>query len=219
MVILQTYIDIHTHTTPDDAAVLSIVSLVSECDSNMCSEYYSLGLHPWYLQNAATDIELLIASAGNSRVLAIGECGLDKVCKTDWELQLTFFRKQIQIANSLNKPLIIHCVKAFEEVINVLDQEKVIVPVVFHGFHKNKILADRLLEKGYYLSFGAAILKEKTLTREVVKAIPSNRFFAETDNSGTSIIDIYQCIAETRKTEVDAIILQIQQNFKSVFIK
>jgi TatD DNase family protein len=129
------------------------------------------------------------------------------------------FQKQVKLANALFKPLIIHCVRAFEEVIDVLDEEKVKVPVVFHGYNKNNILARRLLNKGYYLSFGAALLNGNATIREVVKEVPLGRFFAETDNSGKSIIDIYHCLAEIRKTEVDTIILQLQKNYKSVFVQ
>ncbi len=211
------YYDIHTHTQSHSDESLSVLNVHQNFEIVDNNGLYSIGLHPWYLQNAKVDFELLEGNAGKKQVLAIGECGLDKICKTDWELQLFYFRRQIQLANLFSKPLIIHCVRAFEEVIEVLNKEKVEVPVVFHGYNKNKILAQRLLSKGYYLSFGAAILKQNASVREVIKKMPQDRLFGETDNSGNSIVDIYRCLAEIRKTELETIILQLQNNFKSVF--
>lgn len=215
----NSYYDIHTHTASHTDDVISVLNVYQNFDTIKNGGVYSVGLHPWYLHNADTDFESLVATATSGNVLAIGECGLDKVCTTDWALQLFYFQKQVKLANALSKPLIIHCVRAFEEVIDVLDAEKVQVPVVFHGYNKNNILARRLLNKGYYLSFGAALLNWNATILEVVKEVPLGRFFAETDNSGKSIIDIYHCLAEIRKTEVDTIILQLQQNYKSVFVQ
>jgi TatD DNase family protein len=219
VVTLYRYNDIHTHTASHIDDVLSVLNVYQTFDSIKNGGVYSVGLHPWYLQNADVDFDSMTAIASKSNVLAIGECGLDKVCATDWALQLSYFQKQVRLANALSKPLIIHCVRAFEEVIEVLDAEKVHVPVVFHGYNKNNILARRLLHKGYYLSIGAAILNGNSTIQQVVKEVPADRFFAETDNSGKSIIDIYHCLAEIRKTEVDTIILQLQDNFKSVFVQ
>jgi TatD DNase family protein len=211
------YYDIHTHTPSHSDESLSVLNVYQNFEIVNDKGLYSIGLHPWYLQNAKADFALLQAHAGNKQVLAIGECGLDKICETNWELQLLYFRQQIQLAKLYSKPLIIHCVRAYEEVVDVLNEEKVAVPVVFHGYNKNYILAQRLLNKGYYLSFGAALVNGNENIKEVVKKMPQDRFFAETDNSGTSIIDIYQCLAEIRKTDADTIILQLQKNFKSVF--
>jgi TatD DNase family protein len=213
------YYDIHTHVASHTDDVLSVLNVYQNFEIVNNDGFYSIGLHPWYLHNADVDFDSLTAVASNSNVLAVGECGLDKVCATDWALQLSYFQKQVRLANVLSKPLIIHCVRAFEEVIDMLDAEKVQVPVVFHGYNKNNILARRLLRKGYYLSFGAELLKGNATIQEVVEDVPADRFFAETDNSGKSIIDIYHCLAEIRKTEVDTIILQLQQNFKSVFVQ
>ncbi len=211
------YYDIHTHNLSHSDESLSVLNVYRDFEIVNDKGLYSIGLHPWYLQNAKADFALLKANAGNKQVVAIGECGLDKVCETNWELQLFYFRQQIQLAKLISKPLIIHCVRAYEEVVDVLNEEKVDVPVVFHGYNKNNLLAQRLLDKGYYLSFGAALLRGNESIKEVVKKMPQDCFFAETDNSETSIIDIYQCLAEIRKTDADAIILQLQKNFKSVF--
>jgi len=213
------YYDIHTHSVYHHHDVLSVFNIHERYDEQANDVVSTMGLHPWYLQNADNEFELLQTNANNNHVLAIGECGLDKVCDTDWATQLVYFRKQIQLAHSCTKPLIIHCVRAFEEVIDVLHTEQVKVPVVFHGYNKSSILAHRLIDHGYFLSFGAAILIDNAKIEEVIKTLPTNRIFVETDNSGKSIIDIYHRLAEIRNTDTETIILQLQQNFKSVFEK
>ncbi len=179
----------------------------------------SMGIHPWYIDPAGLNQqqEELAKYAKKYNVIAIGECGLDKITETDWQLQVSAFEEQVRLANQLKKPLIIHCVRAFEEVLHLLKVEKVQVPVIFHGFNKNLQLAERLISAGYYLSFGAALLKGGSNASVVLKSIPGDRFFLETDDSPVDIADIYTAAASLLKTEPDALILQLQNNFHRVF--
>ena len=172
-------------------------------------------MHPWYLSDAI-DIDKLQKAAIQPNILAIGECGLDKVCATDWNLQIRAFAQQIELANKIGKPIIIHCVRAWEEVMATLKQHKVSVPVIFHGFNKSNI-ASRLIDNGYYLSFGKALLSNGSPAAEVISSIPANRYFLETDDSDISIADIYAAAATLRQTQPDDVILQLRHNFKTVF--
>lgn len=176
----------------------------------------SLGLHPWYLQNWRLLIEEVRELALASNVLAIGECGLDKVCDTDWNVQVDAFCAQVKLANELLKPLIIHCVKAYSEVVQVLEKAEVCVPVIFHGFNRNWNVAEQLLSKGYYLSVGAAVMRNEAMT-PVVKQMPADRFFCETDDAEVPVQQVYQAVASVRQTTVDDIVLQVESNFNHVF--
>lgn len=162
------------------------------------------------------DWQTLQTTVTQPYVIAIGECGLDKVCDTDWQLQLTAFERQIQLANTISKPLIIHCVRAFDEVMAMLDKKGASVPVVFHGYNKKSTVAQSLLNKGYYLSFGQAILQDGTPAAQVLSTVPADKFLLETDDSKVDIKDIYKRAAEIRKTTEDAIILQVQDTFKKI---
>lgn len=210
------YIDIHTHNPHPFPDVLSVVSLYE--DFHRANEYTacSAGLHPWYLDDIETRWQQLQQVAPLQSVLGIGECGLDKVSPTGWALQLEAFGKQVQLAQELRKPLIIHCVRAYEEVMQLLNECKNDVPVIFHGFGKKEQLAKQLLDAGYYLSFGAALLNPGPAA-ETFRSVPANRFFLETDQSAQDIRHIYQAAAEIRETTEEALILQLQQNFKTVF--
>ncbi len=214
---MYTYYNIHTHHTRAEKECLSIINLHQQFgDSDVLSKY-SIGLHPWYPDTFDSDWEALKQMATHSSVLAIGECGLDKVCDTDWQLQTTIFRQQIQLAENIHKPLIIHCVRAYEEVVAMLKEHNITVAVIFHGFNKKRQLAEQLIKHGYYLSFGAALMYENSIVKDVFRSIPDDRYFLETDNSDIPIADLYLQAAAIRKTNVNSVKEQIHKNFKKVF--
>lgn len=212
---MHQYIDIHTHDTRPSAQALRIVNVYEHFDTIPETGWFSAGLHPWHLQEPI-DLSPLRTVAIQPNVLAIGECGLDKVCTTDWNLQLLAFSQQIDLANNIGMPLIIHCVRAWEEVITTLKHHKVSVPVIFHGFNKSNI-ASRLIDYGYYLSFGKALLSPGSPATAAITSVPADRYFLETDDAHLSITDIYAAAATLRQTEQDDVILQLRQNFKTVF--
>jgi TatD DNase family protein len=211
------YINIHTHhpLSPKHEDIFELVNVYDQFETTNPERYCSMGLHPWYLQDFESQLEALHHYSSNSHVLAIGECGLDKVCATDWNVQQRAFQSQIELAHELNKPLIIHCVRAYSEVLSML--QKVKVPVIFHGFNKKPALAMEIIQQGHYLSFGAALLKDNNNAHEAFSQIPPDRFFLETDDAGINIAEVYQAAAHIRKTEEEVINLQLQQNFKKVF--
>lgn len=148
-------------------------------------------------------------------VLAIGECGLDKVCTTSFSLQQQVFSAQVQSANEIGKPMIIHCVRAWEEVLHLLQQQRNRVPVIFHGFNKNRAIAQRIINRGYYVSFGKSL--EKLAIREVLAALPPDKIFLETDAAAVSIKSIYKWAADAFSIEINSLLLQIQKNAATVF--
>lgn len=212
---LPPYIDIHTHHDTTDTAVLSLLNKYENFDQVKPGKQYSLGLHPWYIHNAADQLQQLERYISSTSVWAIGECGLDHLCTTDKALQKKVFAHQIRLANEYRKPLVIHCVKAFPETLSLLKEAT--VPAIFHGFRNKQVLADEILAAGHYLSFGAAILHPGATAAAVLATIPDDRFFLETDDqTGLDIREIYNAASFIRKTGKDAIILQLQKNFQNV---
>lgn len=211
------YIDIHKHESVNgiENNVRTVFNRYGMFSSLSREKQYSIGIHPWYTDNLETQWNDLRVTAADENVIAIGECGMDAIRGTSLELQAAIFQKQILLANECNKPLIIHCVRAFPQVLSLLKQAN--VPVIFHGFNKKLSIATEVLQQGYYLSFGADLLKDNTAASAVFANIPANRFFLETDDSPISIKEIYQTAARIRKTAEDAIILQVKENFKTVF--
>ncbi|MFT3949564.1 MAG: TatD family hydrolase [Agriterribacter sp.] len=211
----MTYIDVHTHFYKPGSGVISIANICDHFKDVPTDHPVSIGLHPWYLDNADNEITQLIALAQQPNVMAIGECGLDKLVKTEWNMQVKFFEQQLALATHLNKPVIIHCVKAFSEILFIL--KGITVPVIFHGISNKLSIVQPAIEQGCYLSFGKSLLHPGASIMQTLNAVPANQLFLETDDTGISIKEIYKSAAEIRNITENEIALQLQKNYDSVF--
>ena len=179
---------------------------------------YSVGFHPAH--SSILDIDLLQQAACAKNVWAIGECGLDSFVKTvDLTTQKQVFLAHIAVAETVGKPVIIHCVKQYQELIALKKKRQPNVPLLVHGFAKNQKIADELLKNGFYLSFGANLLLENHPILAVFKTVPLERLFLETDNSELPISLIYEKAATLRTILVADLHQAISENKKKVFGK
>lgn len=208
-------INIHTHSParPGEWALQNIHSNFSSLPATI----FSAGLHPWFLDIAdyGHQFDELIRLSNNKNMIALGECGLDKVCTTPYALQKEVFVAQVKLANKIRKPLILHCVRAHEDVMHLLEEHNNTVPVIFHGFNKGPDLAKRIAGKGYYLSFGTAL--QKPLLQEVFAQVGMDHIFLETDDADISITSIYEIAAGIRHISVEELNLRLKQNLQKVF--
>jgi TatD DNase family protein len=214
------FVDVHTHKNIDQEDILMVRNLFPEDQINLTrNKYYSIGLHPWYIEEENYNLHLsqIAELAYQKEILAIGETGLDKITDTPFELQMKIFEKHIEISESLKKPLIIHCVRAFDELIDQKKKIKPQQPWIFHGFNSRWQVAEMMLNQGIYLSFGKALLIPGSNAAKVLSEIPEKRFFLETDDSKNSIREIYQKASEIRKTEIETLKSIILRNFKKCF--
>jgi len=212
------FINIKTHHNPvADEVIIKDLYENFEQVKTATSQNFAVGLHPWFIKEATWENELSIMKQVSlqANVKAIGECGLDKVCTTDFLFQQTVFVEQIQYANQISKPLLIHCVRAFEEVTTLLKQNKNKVPVVFHGFIKSMKQAQQLVGQGYYLSFGKGIQHQRIL--DVIAVLPLNKIFFESDDHEMPIQSVYQKAALALNIDMDLLCLQIQKNATTIF--
>lgn len=209
------YIDIHSHHPASQGQ--RVIQNGQEVDLIMdAGGWYSLGVHPWLIiGDGGHQLAKLAPLLCLPQVLAIGECGLDRVCATPMAVQVEVFRQQISMAALHQKPLIIHCVKAWEETIQLLKEERTQVPVIFHGYTKSLLLAQRLLHEGYYLSFGRALEQERV--QRILQQVAPDRFFLETDNSLVGIATRYEIAAKALGIGVNSLSLQLQKNAEKVF--
>ncbi|MFT3908187.1 MAG: TatD family hydrolase [Ferruginibacter sp.] len=212
------YINIHSHQPPATNEWV-IQNLYKAFERSLLPGSYSVGLHPWYIHPTKweNDFNALKKIAEEHTVLAIGECGLDKICNTDFMLQEEVFIAQLLFANEINKPLIIHCVRAYEEVLLLLTKHKNKVPVIFHGFNKNRILAEKIINQGYYLSFGKALFEANI--KQVFAALPADKIFLETDDADTTIKMIYTEATSIKNISEETLSLQLIKNVQTVFNK
>lgn len=211
-------INLHTHAPVAMPDVLALESVYAGQPRPPLSPWQSVGLHPWYLPQPWTSAcEWLEKEAALPHTLAIGEAGLDKICNTPWETQVEAFRFCIVLAEELGKPLIIHCVRAHAEVLQVKKEFKPSQPWIFHGFDKNQATAEMLLRAGAYLSFGSALFREGNRAGEVLSLVSGDRFFLETDISEWKIQEVYERAAKIRNWTLTELEQQIETNFHHVF--
>lgn len=198
-------------------AEVEVVNL--DINSKDKPNYYSYGLHPWFIlkDNYEEHLKLIALKANEKRCLAIGECGLDKLSNVDFELQQIVFLEQIKIANQINKPLVVHCVKAFNELINGLNQSNNAVPVIIHGYNNNANIKKVLVDYGCCFSFGKALLGYDSNAAKAIKNIGGKKIFLETDDADISIKYIYKKASELLGVEEDILKQQLKTNFETVF--
>jgi len=211
------YINLHTHQFLDRHDIFEIVNQYPhEIDVEI--PHYSIGIHPWYIveNRLKEDLAILESKLEFENCLAVGECGLDKRIEIPLSLQLQVFEKQLLLAEQYKKPVILHCVAAFQEVIDCKKRLKITVPMIIHGFSKNQETAKQLLDNGFYISFGKYLLRNPEL-ESVFKSIPNGRFFLETDTIEEGIRDVYKLAAQYKNIEIETLQVNIQDTFNRVF--
>lgn len=207
----MSYFDVHTHT----ATPTGIVNCYPEAE--IPDTYFSVGIHPWYISDLNEQLRLIEEKAVHKNCLAIGECVLDTFSEVDIKLQKIAFRQQIQLANQLNKPLMIHLVKAHTEFFEILKQIEPKVPVILHGFNKKPEVMQQFNRPGFYLSFGEALFKENSKASDSLKEMGSENYFLETDDSSISIEEVYLQAASVLNKSTEALQNEIKERIESVF--
>jgi len=210
-------VNIHTHHHALNNSQWVIQNLFERFEEVKNIGNYSIGLHPWYLKQGkwTEEFEILKKYADSNFVLAIGECGLDKSCTTDFLLQKEVFSAHIILANEIKKPLIIHCVNAYTEIVQVLKINRNNVPVIFHGFNKKEHIALSLIKEGFFLSFGKALLNEKI--QKLLIKLPVENIFFETDDDTITIEETYTTAEKILSIEAEVLQLQIKKNAIKLF--
>ena len=180
------------------------------------SSIFSAGIHPKdILGDFETQLSWLRKVATDKNCVAIGECGLDSLLPINFEVQKNAFLKQIFLANDLKKPLIIHCVRQFQQVSEL--QKFTEVPMVIHGFNKRSTIGNELLAKGFYFSFGKSLLQNVDL-QLFFKNIPANKFFLETDAADININSVYEKASEIKNIPIEKLVEIIQENLQKISI-
>ena len=211
------FLNLHTHQFTNQETVLELVNQYpQEFDATI--PFYSIGIHPWYIieDRLERDLEIIENKLSAHNCLALGECGLDKRVEIPLELQQKVFEKQLLLAQKYNKPVVIHCVGAFQEVIAIKKQLKITVPMIIHGFSKNKQIAKELINNGFYISFGKYLLRNPEL-EAVFLTVPNDRFFLETDTISESIEEVYHLASKYKNIEIEELKIILNNNFKQVF--
>ena len=175
---------------------------------------FSAGIHPKDInENWENDFDLIKDLSLNPNCWAIGECGLDGLVDVDEKLQETVFEKHILWVNEIKKPVIIHCVRKFSQLIRFSKIAE--IALVVHGFNKKQNIADELVNFGFYLSFGRAVLHNVSL-QTVVKDFPVEKMFLETDDANFDIAELYEKVSELKNITTENLQKQIFENLERI---
>lgn len=211
------FFNLHTHQFSNQLDVVELVNQYPQ-EFDAAIPYFSIGIHPLYIDEnrLESDFQILEQKLALPECLALGECGLDKRAETSFEVQQSVFERQLAFAEKHRKPVVIHCVAAFQELIEIKKRLKISVPMIIHGFSKKVELAKQLIDNGFYVSFGKNLLRNPEL-ESVFKSIPNDRFFLETDTIEEGIEDVYALAAKYKEIELSELREIVNNNYNTVF--
>ncbi len=194
----------------------------AEISDKKPDSWFSIGIHPWYIENrekADAGLQTVEKALSHPLCMAAGEAGLDKISQVPWELQEEIFVRHAKLAENHNKPLIIHCVKAYSELLGLRKELKAEQVWIFHGFNSSYEMAQQLIQQGCMLSFGNLLWKEGSKARAVIKRVEPRQWFLETDDEDISIESVYKKAADLTGKTVNDLRVIMQENCKRVFQK
>ena len=197
------FVDIHTHNSSksDFPAVRNLTFQEAEIIfSSSETGFFSVGIHPWTAHTTPVkELSDLEDWASDKRFIAVGECGLDKNSKASLLTQIDIFKKQIELSEKIQKPLIIHCVGCFNEIFQLKKELNPTQCWIIHGFRGKPELAAQALKNSCALSFG------EHFNEESVRLTPIDKLFVESDDNPLSIEFMYKKLAAIKKIDANEI--------------
>ncbi|MGE5399234.1 MAG: TatD family hydrolase [Ignavibacteriales bacterium] len=218
------FINIHTHKDTCGSGELALINIFAEDFENYLLRegcYYTAGLHPWKIAGVSAEaaINAVRKASVHKNILAIGEAGLDRAIAVPLDVQSELFIAQLQIAEAVKKPLMIHCVRAVSDIIAIRKRFKFTTPWIIHGFNGNSQSAGQLLKHNCYLSFGKFLFNKKSRVPATFPEVPDDLFFLECDDSNMSIEEIYLRACELKNITLEELKLQMAKNFNNLFFR
>jgi TatD DNase family protein len=198
--------DAHTHTIPDYNMG------IYQSDAVYTASLFSVGVHPW--QADVKTLSEIIPAIHHQNCRAIGEVGLDRLKGPSMEIQRAMLLSQLALANELQKPVIFHLVRAWDEFYALL-KSKQQTPWIIHGFNSPKQFP-RLLQTNVLFSLGPASLQNPHM-QSILTQIPFNRILLETDDTASDINQVYLNYSQATSTPLEEVYAQIEQNFLAIF--
>ena len=213
-----TYFDSHTHQKYKEEDIAFIRNAFHHLSYERLSALpysFSIGIHPWDVKaNYHAAFELIKQTATHPQCKAIGECGLDYFIKTDKSLQAEVFKLHIALAEQLQKPLIIHCVRAYHDLLPMLKNTS--VPVVLHQYQGSLELTKTLTAPNLYFSFGKQLFRENFDTA-LLEIIPITQILFETDTMPMHIEEVYLKASTLLDVEFEELRQQVNSTAQKIF--
>ena len=200
------YFNAHTHRIPDNHIG------IYQSDAEYTASLFSVGVHPWHA--AVKPLSEIIPALHHRNCRAIGEVGLDRLKGPSMEIQHAMLLAQLTLANELQKPVIFHLVRAWDEFYSLLKSQQH-TPWIIHGFNSPKQVT-RLIQAKVFFSLGPASLQNPHM-QSILSKIPLNRILFETDDTAVDINQVYQDYSLATSTPLAEVHAQIEQNFLAIF--
>ena len=212
------FIDVHSHNPRAEKDTVRVVNLfpgasIPEFTGKL---FYSIGLHPWKIGTMDENnlyLEMIKDALEFDHVIFIGECGIDKVYGGNLDEQTRVFMAHAMMAEEYQKPLIIHCIRAYNEIIEIYNKIAPSVPWIFHGYTGNPELSAQLLNKGFLFSFGKILYNPKAKAVDSFRNMSIQNIFLETDEFNGPVSAIYEIAAAIRNIDVEEMKKAVWENF------
>lgn len=184
------FIDIHSHL--DDANEINGIKLQDKV--------HFVGIHPWFIESNTLDDEKtkIKTMLDRDSWCLIGETGLDRLkSEVEFDLQLDVFNWHLNLAKQYHRPLVIHCLKAHSDFLEILKKNQLSLTFLIHDYSGGESELKEYLKFNIYFSFGHSLFREQSKAQMVFKKVPNERIFFETDDQKNySIEQIYQKASE-----------------------
>lgn len=219
-------LDVHAHGCGKcgHAVVSGSPAEILDMIGRGCPGLFSVGLHPWDTQRLrAADIDGELARlaevAALPRVVAVGECGLDTLRGAPPEVQEAIFRGQVEISESVGKPLVLHVVKTGHRIMRLCKlfsrdfPDGLRQPWIWHGFRgsPSQALQFLALRPENYISFG------DRFNASTPGVVPLPRLLVETDESQEGIAGIIARVAHAASIDASALSAAVASNLNRIF--
>lgn len=206
------YLDLHTHQDLVDFAIFNQGTAQEKAKA-----WYSLGLHPWNLNDTwEQDFVKMKSYSNDKNLIAIGECGFDLIKGPAESIQQAAFLVQLHWAEELGLPVIMHQVKGLHLLHQLLKHEKQLPAIIWHAYNQKSSIGASLLDFQIYFSFGKDLLKPGSNAQEFLKICPFERIFFETDDSGFNIEQIFSQASLLLQLPVETLAKQVIDNWNSI---
>lgn len=215
------YVDIHTHPYHKEEDTITVQNIYPGEGFAAFSgrNFYSVGLHPWHIGTKEANNEALqiVENALEfDHVIFVGEAGLDKMIDKDFSEQMRVFEAQAVIAEEYEYPLIIHCVKAMNEVIELRKKMNPVMPWIIHGYNGSLEMTKQMAGEGFLFSFGQNLFREKSKAVNSFKYLPIDKVFFETDELETEVAEIYNQGARLKEIPLELLKETVWKNFNRI---
>lgn len=218
---LQEYINIHSHSIckKNTTGIINLFAHQFSKELMIEGQYYSIGLHPLHINGKtfSTFEKTISDNINNPQIIALGESGLDRRYSTDIQLQMTVLEKHSLISERNEMPVIIHCVRSYNDLISVRNSANARMPWILHAYYGNIQTTAQLLKHNIYFSFGKNLIHPTDKLIEVINLIPLDRVFFENDEDDLEIETAYDNYSRITGTDISLLKNIIRNNFKECF--